>query len=50
MTKADIIKDVSTATGVEKVVVQQVVESFMEEIKGALTLKKISIYEASGLF
>ncbi len=36
MTKADIIKDVSTATGVEKVVVQQVVESFMEEIKGSI--------------
>lgn len=50
MTKADIIKDVSKATGVEKVVVQQVVESFMEEIKGALTLKKNIYLRGFGTF
>ena len=50
MTKADVIKDVSTATGVEKVVVQQVVESFMENVKGALIHKENVYLRGFGTF
>lgn len=50
MTKADIIKDVSKATGVEKVIVQQVVESFMENVKGALTHKENVYLRGFGTF
>lgn len=34
MTKADIVSEIAKSTGIEKVQVQQVVESFMEQIKG----------------
>ena len=33
MTKADIVNEIAKSTGIEKVQVQQVVESFMENIK-----------------
>lgn len=33
MTKADIVNEIAKGTGIEKVQVQQVVESFMENIK-----------------
>ena len=33
MTKADIVNEIAKNTGIEKVQVQQVVESFMENIK-----------------
>ena len=36
MTKADIVNEVAKATGIEKVTVQTVVESFMESVKGSL--------------
>lgn len=36
MTKADIVNEISKNTGIEKVQVQQVVESFMESIKGTM--------------
>jgi len=36
MTKADIVNEIAKTTGVEKVVVQKVVESTMEVIKGSL--------------
>lgn len=36
MTKAELVNEVSSKTGVEKVVVQQVVESMMKVIKGSL--------------
>lgn len=36
MTKADIINQISRETGVEKVAVQQTVESFMETVKDSL--------------
>lgn len=35
MTKADIIKEISQNTGVDKLTVSQIVESFMESIKEA---------------
>lgn len=34
MTKADIVSEIAKSTGVEKVQVAQVVEAFMESIKG----------------
>ncbi len=36
MTKADIVNDISKNTGIEKVLVQRTVESFMESVKGSL--------------
>ena len=36
MTKAEIVADIANKTGVEKVAVQAVVESFMDVVKGAM--------------
>ncbi|MDY6277006.1 MAG: HU family DNA-binding protein [Bacteroidales bacterium] len=36
MTKAVIVNEVAKATGIEKVTVQTVVESFMESVKGSV--------------
>ncbi len=36
MTKAEIVADIATKTGVEKAAVQAVVESFMEAVKGSM--------------
>ncbi|MBQ9184333.1 MAG: integration host factor subunit beta [Bacteroidales bacterium] len=36
MTKAEIVNEVAKATGIEKVTVQNVVESFMESVKGSV--------------
>lgn len=36
MTKADIVSSIANKTGIEKVQIQAVVESFMEEIKDSL--------------
>ena len=36
MTKADIVNNIAKETGVEKALVQQVVEAFMENGKGSL--------------
>lgn len=37
MTKAELINDISNKTGIEKLVVQQTVESMMKSIKTSLT-------------
>ncbi|MCC8089784.1 MAG: integration host factor subunit beta [Rikenellaceae bacterium] len=37
MTKADIVNEIAKSTGVEKVQVQKIVESFMDSIKDSLT-------------
>ncbi|MDR9399051.1 HU family DNA-binding protein [Salibacter sp.] len=37
MTKADIVTEISDETGIEKVMVQATVETFMEQVKAALT-------------
>ncbi len=37
MTKADIVKEISQNTGIEKVTVEKAVESFMETVKDSLT-------------
>jgi DNA-binding protein HU-beta len=36
MTKADIVNEISTKTGVEKVKIKEIVESFMDIVKGSL--------------
>lgn len=36
MTKAEIVNEIAKATGIEKVTVQTVVESFMESVKDSL--------------
>lgn len=36
MTKADIVTEIAKKTGVEKVQIQAIVESFMEEIKDSM--------------
>jgi len=36
MTKADIVKEISKKTGIEKVTVQKTVEAFMETVKESL--------------
>lgn len=37
MTKAEIVSNISSNLGLEKVETQRVVEAFMEEVKGAMT-------------
>ena len=36
MTKADIVNEVAKTTGIEKIAVQNVIESFMESVKDSL--------------
>ncbi len=43
MTKADIVNEIWRKTGVEKALVQQIVEEFMESVKGSL-IKKNNVY------
>lgn len=43
MTKADIVNDIAKKTGIEKVQIQEVVESFMESVKDSLS-KKENVY------
>lgn len=44
MTKADIINEIATFTGIAKKDVSAVVESFMETIKDSLLEKKENVY------
>ena len=44
MTKADIINEVSIATGMPKKEVSIVVEAFMEQVKNSLVEKKENVY------
>ncbi|MBQ5634894.1 MAG: integration host factor subunit beta [Alistipes sp.] len=37
MTKADIVSEIAKKTGVEKVQIQTIVETFMEEVKASLS-------------
>ena len=36
MTTADIVTEIAKSTGVEKVLVQEIIEAFMESVKGSL--------------
>ena len=44
MTKADIVNEIAKKTGAEKVLVQQIVESFMDSVKGSL-VKQENVYD-----
>jgi DNA-binding protein HU-beta len=50
MTKADIVNEIAKKTGVEKVQVQQIVESFMESVKDALIAEKNVYLRGFGSF
>ena len=50
MTKADIVNNIAKETGVEKVLVQQVVEAFMENVKGSLIEKEAVYLRGFGSF
>ncbi|MDR2936417.1 MAG: integration host factor subunit beta [Rikenellaceae bacterium] len=50
MTKADIVNEIAKSTGVEKVQVQQIVESFMDCIKDSLTEKNNVYLRGFGSF
>ena len=50
MTKADIVIEISKKTGIEKVVVQNTVEAFMEAIKGSLATGKNVYLRGFGSF
>ena len=43
MTKAEIVNEVAKSTGIEKVIVQTVVEAFMESVKDSL-IKQEPVY------
>ncbi|MFA5713628.1 MAG: HU family DNA-binding protein [Bacteroidales bacterium] len=50
MTKADIVNEVAKTTGMEKVAVQNVIESFMETVKDSLTKDKNVYLRGFGSF
>jgi len=50
MTKADIVNEVAKATGLEKLTVQKVVESFMENVKSSLVKDKNVYLRGFGSF
>jgi DNA-binding protein HU-beta len=50
MTKADIVNEVAKATGMEKIAVQNVVESFMDSVKDALSKDKNVYLRGFGSF
>lgn len=50
MTKADIVNEIAKTTGMEKIAVQNVVESFMETIKGSLAADKNVYLRGFGSF
>ena len=50
MTKADIVNEISKSTGVEKAVVQGVVEAFMTSIKESMTAQNNVYLRGFGSF
>ena len=50
MTKADIVNEIAKTTGMEKIAVQKVVESFMENVKGSLAHNKNVYLRGFGSF
>lgn len=50
MTKADIVSEIAKSTGVEKVQVQAIVETFMDSIKTSLTNKNNVYLRGFGSF
>lgn len=50
MTKADIVNEVAKATGLEKIAVQNVIESFMDSVKDSLAKNKNVYLRGFGSF
>ena len=50
MTKADIVNEVAKATGLEKIAVQSVIESFMHNVKDSLAKNKDVYLRGFGSF
>lgn len=50
MTKADVVNEVAKATGLEKIAVQSVIESFMDNIKDSLAKNKNVYLRGFGSF
>jgi len=50
MTKAEIVNEISGKTGVDKIAVTQVVESFMEEVKKSLAAQENVYLRGFGSF
>lgn len=50
MTKAEIVNEIANNTGIDKVAVMQVVESFMEEVKKSLGAKENVYLRGFGSF
>ena len=50
MTKAEIVNQIASKTGVDKVVVAQVVEAFMDEVKDSLIEQKNVYLRGFGSF
>ena len=50
MTKADIVNEVAKATGMEKIAVQNVIESFMDSVKDSLSKEKNVYLRGFGSF
>ena len=50
MTKADIVNEIAKTTGMEKIAVQNVIETFMETIKGSLAAEKNVYLRGFGSF
>ena len=50
MTKADIVSEITKSTGIDKVIVQQIVEEFMETIKDSLVADKNVYLRGFGSF
>ncbi len=50
MTKGDIVNEIAKTTGMEKIAVQNVVETFMETIKGSLAAEKNVYLRGFGSF
>ena len=44
MTKADIVNEVAKATGMEKIAVQNVIESFMDSVKDSLSKENLPLW------
>jgi len=50
MTKADIVKEISQNTGIEKMTVEKAVEAFMETVKDSLTAGSNVYFRGFGSF
>lgn len=50
MTKADIVSEIAKSTGIDKITVGNVIEGFMESVKGSMTLGENVYLRGFGTF